>query len=316
MTTFNEFKVEQSLLHKLDDFKETKGDRVSVRTDIAPEDYELIDKYIKQRGNDFNKSQFVRELMKDFINNTAFEKQSFKDLYFFMLVSKDDEPEIEIVGLLENNDFYVNIYRAIEPDKNKYNYIFRLEEFNEQNYKFFLNFYKNDSKQILYDVDTSIQKDFYEVKTRLKEVYFDFNIEDCFFTVVNINNYLDELQEGQYLCYENTHQGVLVLIDPEDSLKRTHVIVDWYYSNSRLCVYPDFIDSEEWNSLYYRIDNDELIKEYMLISEVYSYEHAINKRIELDKGNIEYLEQQLEISIKQLKTHEAQRDEYLKNKKK
>ena len=65
--TYCEFKLKTSPFHKIDEFKPAKsGERVSVRTDIAPEDYRLVEEYINNREG-FDNSKFVRELIKDFL---------------------------------------------------------------------------------------------------------------------------------------------------------------------------------------------------------------------------------------------------------
>lgn len=108
---YDNFELNKSPFQKIDEFKKTSPDnRTSVRTDISLEDYELVEKYIKMRdpdfdpkkkNNKFDNSKFVKELLMNFFNNVALDKQSFKDLYLILLVSNPediDKGHGEIIG--------------------------------------------------------------------------------------------------------------------------------------------------------------------------------------------------------------------------
>lgn len=296
---FIDYEMKQSPFHKIDGFKKTKGnDRVSVRTDIAPEDYEIIEKYIMQRdpdfdpkkkNNKFDNSKFVRELLMDFFNNITLEKKSFEDMYFVMLLPKDfDDPEDleldgEIVGVIEDpKSFYTeNWFNHFKGNRNKYNFIYNLEEFNERNYNDFLYDYHGDDP-IFTCVDKSIQHDFVKVKIRLSEVYHELDIDNCYFTIFNVNNYLDVLNDGVYTqgASKFHHEGVLVFLDGFDEVRLT-MTCEWsFYYNTRCALSLIVEDNGKFNEhIIDRTNNDELINEYWSITTVYTREGALERRI-------------------------------------
>lgn len=96
---YDELELKNSPFHKIEGFKKS-SERVSVRTDIAPEDYEIIEKYIRQRdpdfdpkkkNNKFDNSKFVRELLMNFSTILHLKKRVLKTYmsycYFLKLKS-------------------------------------------------------------------------------------------------------------------------------------------------------------------------------------------------------------------------------------
>lgn len=302
MSTFIDFELKNSPFQKIDGFKKTSQDRVSVRTDIAPEDYEIIEEYImkrdpdfdpKKKNNKFDNSKFVRELLMDFFNNITLEKKSFEDMYFVMLLPKDfdDSSDVEldgeIVGVIQDPEsFYTeNWFAHFKGKRNKYNFIYNLEEFNERNYNDFLYVYHGNDP-IFTCVDKSIQHDFVKVKMRLSEVYHELDIDNCYFTIFNVNNYLDVLNKGQYThgASKFHHEGLLVFLDGFDECRLT-MTCEWalYHDNCMLSLIVE--DIGKFNEfIINRSKNDELINEYWSISTMVSREGYLERRIkDLDK---------------------------------
>lgn len=310
--THDIFETTQSPFQQIDEFRKTKGDRVSVRTDIAPEDYELIEKYIKMRdpdfdpkkkNNSFDNSKFVRELLMNFFNSITLEKKSFENLHIILLLPKtqdhdDLELKGEIVGVLEGEDVFLkNPFKYAHGDRNKFNFIFNIEEFNERNYKDLLFLNRKKNERLFYNVSEDIQDDFFKVKSRLSEVYHEFDLDECYYTIVNVNNYLDVLNEGQYTSNWSSfhHEGFIVLLDPFDKLNQIYMTITWTCYNGVCETSFEVIEAGAFNeTLLEQIDNDELLKEYSSITQVYSFEYALKKRIDEDKNHIEYWTQRLQ----------------------
>ena len=309
--TYDGFEIKHSPFQQIDEFRKTKGDRVSVRTDIAPEDYELIEKYIKLRdpdfdpkkkNNSFDNSKFVRELLMNFFNSITLEKKSFENLHIVLLFPKTqdaDELELkgEIVGALEGEDVFLkNPFKYAHSKRNKFNFIFKLEDFNERNYNDLL-LLNRKKERLFFQVSQDIQDDFYKVKSRLSDVYYDLDLDECYFTIVNVNNYLDVLNEGQYTSNWSSfhHEGFIVLLDPLDKLQRLCLSISWACYHDLCETAFEVIDEGDFNeTILEQIDNEEILKEYSSITQVYSFEHAIRRRIEDDKNNIEYWTQRLQ----------------------
>ena len=294
--TYGEFELKTSPFHKIDEFKPAKsGERVSVRTDIAPEDYRFVEKYINNREG-FDNSKFVKELIKDFLNNFALDKRSIDDIYFILLLPKTQDPEDmeiegEIVGLIEDeNAFYTGNPLKYHKTKNEFNFIFYLDEFNERGYKDLLMLY-HGKEALFFDVSKDIQHDFLKVKKRLSEVYHEIDLDECYFTLVNINNYLDVLNEGQYTYRDSKvyHEGLITLITPSHELK-VCMTCQWCYFNDNIEVSFIVEDEGEFNeSIIYRANNPEIKNEYYSITIVLSKEGALERQINSYKVSIDEL---------------------------
>ena len=232
----------------------------------------------------------------NFFNNIALEKESFEDIYVILLFSKTEEPDVidgEIVGLIENDDLFYNEnhFNYYKGDKNKFNFIYYYEKFNDRNYNDFLISLKSKEK-LFYCVDKDIQHDFYSTWTRLQEYHQDIDFNDCYFSIFNLNNYLDVLFEGQYVSkvYSSYwHEGVIVLIDPY-SEDRVCMSLNWTFHDHELKLELNVIDIGEFNERTINETNlDELIKEYWSITNMYSREDALEMRIKDIDGSIEQL---------------------------
>lgn len=296
--TFIDFEVRDSPFHKIDGFMKTnRQTSKSVRTDLSPEDYEIIEEYIMQRdpdfdpdkrNNKFDTSKFVRELLMDFFNNITLEKNSFEDMYFVMLLPREfDDPEDleidgEIVGVIQDPESFYNAnpFNYYKGKRNNFNFIFNIEEFNERNYNDLLYLY-HGKDPLFTCVDKSIQHDFVKVKTRLSEVYHELDLDNCYFTIFNINNYLDVLNKGQYTHGASMfhHEGVLVFLDAFDEVRLT-MTCQWalYHNNCMLSLIVE--DTGKFNEhIIDRTKNDDLIREYWSITTMMTREGFLERRI-------------------------------------
>lgn len=296
----DDIELENSPFKKIEGFKKS-SERVSVRTDIAPEDYEIIEKYFKLRDPDYDpkkknnkidNSKLVRELLMDFFNNIALEKKSIEDLYFVLLLPKTQEvDEIEfkgeIVGAFQSDSAFYNEnpFRFHRGIKKEFNFLFNIEEFNEQNYNDFIYLY-HGNESLFFNVDKSIQGDFLKVRARFKELGLDIDIDDCYFTVINVNNYLDELHQGQYVCKDtySYHKGVIALIDMFDE-NRICLTCQWRYTHDFFEVGFFAHDVGVFNEHIISMTDDELVKEYYSIVTTMTREGFLERRIkDLDKS--------------------------------
>ena len=246
-------------------------------------------------------SKFIHELIVDFLNNITLEKKSFETLHIILLLPKTQDPDElelkgEIVGVLEGEDVLKNPFKYAHGDRNKFNFIFNLEEFNERNYNYLL-LLNRKKERLFFQVSQDIQDDFFKVKSRLSEVYHELDLDECYYTIVNVNNYLDVLNEGQYTSNWSSfhHEGFIVLLDPLDKLQRLCLSISWACYHDLCETTFEVIDEGDFNeTILEQIDNVEILEEYSSITQVYSYEYALKKRIDDDKNHIEYWTQRLQ----------------------
>lgn len=305
------FKIKQSPFKQIDEFKKASRDeRVLMSVGISPEDHELIEKYIRQRDPDFDNAKFLKELMLNFINNTAMDKQCFDDIYVLLLLPKTQDPdELEdngqIVGAIQFQDtcHQANILKHTFMTHNKYyknrhTFIYDLKEFNEDLYNNFLPF-DDMQERAFFCVDESIQHDFVKTKIRLSEVYFELDLDNCYFTVFSLNNYFDIMREGQYRSSYSSyyHEGALVLLDFSNDLKLC-LTMNWSFNKGNIEIALEICDEDDFDSRIYVNDNDELIEEYVNLTEDLSPEeilrHQMEAHISLIKFNDLTIKEKLE----------------------
>ena len=300
--TYDGFEIKQSLFYKERDLK-TSGKDKPIQSRIAPEVREDLNDYLMKRYNTTEgvSSKFIHELIVDFLNNITLEKKSFENLHIILLLPKTQDPDElelkgEIVGVLEGEDVLKNPFKYAHGDRNKFNFIFNLEEFNERNYNDLL-LLNRKKERLFFQVSQDIQDDFFKVKSRLSEVYHELDLDECYYTIVNVNNYLDVLNEGQYTSNWSSfhHEGFIVLLDPLDKLQRLCLSISWACYHDLCETTFEVIDEGDFNeTILEQIDNVEILEEYSSITQVYSYEYALKKRIDDDKNHIEYWTQRLQ----------------------
>lgn len=286
---FNTFETDLSPFHQIDEFQETKkDDRVSMRTDISPEDYRLFEKYFEQRPDEIDRSKFVKELLIDFLNNNAFEKKSFENLQVIMLLPKhlkDNELQssCEIIGFLHDEDVIdvpMHMFKGNVNYTNNYNFIYTLKEFNELNYN--LIGFQKLNKPCFINVGKHIQHDFEKVKARLNELYERIDLDDAYFVIFNLNNYLDELNQGVYVSKssrpeDRSHDGVIVLI--EDFYSMAYLFINWSYVQGHVHLFVVFEDGSEFSNKTINETNVEgVIKEYRSITIMVTREQGLRDK--------------------------------------
>lgn len=314
-------KMEQTPFHQIDKFKETKGKRKSVRTDIAPEDYKLIEDFINQREKDFNTSTFVRELLLDFFNNHAFEQKYFNNLIAVLLMPQSVDPDelndkCQVIGLLHDQDYFfeTGTFHGEVNHTHNFKFIFTLKEFNQENYRtFFFHFsaFNKLDENIFFNVDKSIQHDFDKVKARLSELYQDIDLDDAYFVAFPLNNYLDVLEDGVYRSKtsEFEHEGVIALL--EDFNEGVFAHIEWNYLEDDFFLTIRFQDfSLIDHVLTFDCSNPDVIKEFHSISKTVSRQGKLEIKRKHALNQIEFLKEEIEKNERQIKEIDEELSQY------
>lgn len=272
--------IERSPFYVERDEKTQKGKRKSVRTDVSPEVYQDIEKYITQRGDDFDRSKFVKELVMDFLNNHALEQKFFRHLNAILLLPKTSNPEeingkAKVISFIEGNDWLeltlLNIFHGVIDYPLRNNFIYTLKEFNRENYNAFLYYFQGlygYEENIFFNVDKETQKDFDKVKTRLSED-IDFDIDDAYFVMFTFNNYLDVLIDGVYKSRHDKyeHDGVVVLM--EDLKEGVFASIIWKYLEGEFVFSLEFFDINEFESqVGHKLTNPEILEDIRNMSKM------------------------------------------------
>ena len=309
-------KMEQSPFYVERDEKTQKNERKSVRTDVSPEVFQDIEKYIMQRGDDFDRSKFVKELVMDFLNNHAFEQKVFRNLNAILLLPKSTNPDeinekARVIGFIDSHEWLnitlANIFYGGGIDYPlRYNFMYTLKNFNAYEYNSFLHYFNrlyNYDDRIFFNIDEKTQQDFEKVKTRLSELYENIDLDDAYFVMFSFNNYLDVLKDGVYKSKydENEHEGVIVLF--EDISNGLIARIKWSYSHGELNYEFYFEELNKFESEYaLELSNLELLQDFRKRTQMVSSNKGKLQFLRKQRlKEIEFLEFELEKEKKKLK---------------
>lgn len=329
----NKVQMEQSPYYVERDEKTQTGKRKSVRTDVSPEVYQDIEKYIMQRdihyfrqtNEHFDRSKFVKELVMDFLNNHAIEQKFFKSLNAILLLPKTSNPDelnekAQVIGFVKGDDIteitLLNIFHGVVDYPLTHNFIYTLKDFNEYNYKGFLHYfnvlYKYD-ENIFFNIDKETQQDFDKVKSRLSELYEDIDIDDAYFVMFTLNNYLDVLKDGVYRSESSDleHEGVIILL--EDFYQGVFAHIKWSYIQHELSFSLQFDDVMNFEiEIKPRLSNPEILQDFKSITKSVSMKEKLILQRELVSKEVNYLEgkfEELKRLLKELDEDISQYDE-------
>ena len=265
-------KMEQSPFYVERDETTKAKTRKSLYTNISPEINKEIQKYIKQRDDDFNTSKFVKMLVMDFLNNHAFEQDYFRNLNLILLIPKNASPdECRVIGVIQHEDIVTNIFHGGGLNYPlTHNFIYTLKEFNQKNYEQFIHYFKGIyefDENIFFNIDKTIQEDFAKVRECLSSFYPDINIDDSYFVMCNLNNYLDVLFNGVYrsIPSEFEHEGVIVLL--HGHYEGLFARIRWSHIHNEFSFSLYFNDLDKFDSTIAPFLNEDLLDDYNSITE-------------------------------------------------
>lgn len=254
-----------------------------------------------------DRSKGVRAILMDFLNNLCQEQKYFRNLQAIMLLPRSVKAsELNqkgaLIGFVDVEDNFKDLalfYSGSASYKNNFRFIYTLEYFNKTNYNL-LGLHKLD-KSYLFDIDKKTQDDFESVKKRLSELYPDIDLDDAYFVMFNLNNYLDIEDKGQFMSKTSTysHEGVIVLV--EDFKHMACARLKWAYLDGDFSLDVEFHHISHFNSkIMLELSNRDIFREYGSIHETVTREEAIKRKINSYKAQIKHLETSIEKAQKEL----------------
>ena len=288
------FAIEQSPFYKERQEKPTKD----IKGRVPIEAYNELESYFNVHYGD--KSKGIKEILMNFLNNLCQEQSYFKNLNAILLMPKTLDPgelndKCELIGFVDAEDTFKDLalFHGGARYNFKYRFIYTLEEFNKTNY-FLLGLHKLD-KSYLFDIDKQTQDDFDKVKSSLSELYEDIDIDDAYFVMFNLNNYLDIEDKGQYVSKssELEHDGVIILLKNFDEI--VCALISWSYLSGDLSLSIDIKHISEFNSKYInQLSKREIAREYGSISTTLTRLESLERKREHSIEQIEYHKQRIE----------------------
>lgn len=314
--------MERSPFYVERDEKTSAKTRKHLPTDVSPEVYQDVEKYIKQRGDDFNTSKFLKELVMDFLNNHVFEQKFFRNLYAILLLPKTSNPDeiqekAQVIGFIEGDEYItlMNVFYGGGIDYPlRHNFMYTLREFNEEYYKGFLHYFNvlyPKEHTIFFNIDKETQQDFESVKQRLSVLYPDNDLDDSYFVMFALNNYLDILKDGVYRSKHSRHEheGVIVLL--EDFYEGVFARLKWSYLHGEFSLSLEFEkvnDFEEKVSL--DVLNPEILIDFNSMTKTVTHKGKLEFERKHTLKEIDFLKQELAKNEKRLNELDEELSQY------
>ena len=294
------FNMEQSPFFIERNLETTRNDE-TIQTRISNDTWEDLQQYLNQRYGTLEKvkSKFAYDLIVNFLNSIALDKWCFKDSYVIMLFPnttnlQELRENSQIIGFVKSDEQISDFNNFKVSTKNEYNFISCLKRFDETTFEM-LNL-ENLSKNALFNIDKEIQHDFIQVKQRLSELYKSIDVEDCFISIFNLNNYLDVLKEGQYVSRHSMfeHEGLIVLLLPDNPLNRINARIVWCYTEGDLSLTFNIEDEATFmNETIYQTNNEVLITECLSIGYTETRLAGLKRKLSFAKANKSYYENKI-----------------------
>lgn len=310
------------------DEKTNKENRQALHTDVSPEVFNDFMQYVENTGyvkanGDLNKSQALSEIVINFLNNNVFEQKFFRNLYAILLLPKTLNPDeinekAQVIGFIEGNEYItlMNVFYGGGIDYPlRHNFMYTLREFNEDNYKGFLHYFNvmyPEDYTIFFNIDKKTQQDFESVKQRLSVLYPDNDIDDSYFVMFALNNYLDILKDGVYRSKHSRleHEGVIVLL--EDLYEGFYARLKWSYLQGEFSLDLQFDDVRNFkDEVSFDIGNAEILIDFDNITKIVSgVEGKLQFKRKQTVKEIAYLEGLLEKNRQELKEIDEELSQY------
>lgn len=252
----------------------------------------------KKKGKEQN-APALKHILIDFLNTHCIEQCSFKNLNALVIVSKENT--CELIGFVEG-DVELDRQDPFEFKpllENRFKFIYSLASFNKENYEL-LNLSEVKGAEV-FNISREKRGDFDSVREHLRPDQ-DRNIDDSYFALFSLNNYLDVLKDGVYVSRTSTysHEGIVVLIDPEDHDRRVYLRFIWSYSRGELDLQLHVESKKDFNNkVLVSIKDYEVIEEYLQIDKEPSRKELKERRESLVSikesvdGAIEDIDRQL-----------------------
>ena len=226
---FKQFNTKKSPYHD-----EYNGTKKPINVRLENDAIKLLDKHFKDIYEKDGMSNGIRSIIYDYLDRLCLKKQTFKHLEAVMLIPKGDNDEMEeksqIIAVINTESDLNNIFNHDQRFyENKA--IFELKNFNEGNFNYVFEMFRNSIDSCVYDTSKEDLKSFQSFKLKQAQLYPDLNLDDCYFIRFPLNNYLDNVHHGKavhFKSWKNNHLGAYVFVDPLENIKR-FVLIDWYY---------------------------------------------------------------------------------------
>lgn len=296
---------DETLIEKSIDSKGKKREkRPTIRLPI--ETYNRLNEYFEANNLDFSKG--LRSFCYEKLDTICNERKTFNNLECFMLIPKakvkfntnssmeDDHENFfhilnthsEIIAIVNTDVDFRRNYHHVNSFDDNYNLAYELKDFSAENFP--LSMFQNTKETCVYRTNTKTLRSFYALKDRLSSIFYDLNVDDCYFVHFPLNNYLDVFREGQYHheTFSNMHEGIYVFQDFEKPIKH-YCSISWSYSyeSKGISLEFEFYDKDNFmNDIYETKDMDlinaasEIIDSDFIKNKLMKYKEKLLKELD------------------------------------
>lgn len=250
-----------------------------------------LEKHFKKQGLNF--SEGMRNLCFKELDNLCLDRKTYNNLECFMLIPKTDDVfmlnnKSQVIAIVNTEADFKETYNHKRPFNDDYNLTYDLIDFEGKYIIDDLKILQNTKDSCVYNTSMNDLRVFDLFRDRQRELYddvgenFDLNVDDCYFVRFPLNNYLDELIEGQYQHkeYKENHIGVYVLHDVVRE-RKLFLLTNFYYLSEyeiQMQIDIELADERKFVQNILQSKDDKLIE---AMKEALSDKHRKNKLLEL-----------------------------------
>lgn len=250
-----------------------------------------LEKHFKKQGLNF--SEGMRNLCFKELDNLCLDRKTYNNLECFMLIPKTDDVfmlnnKSQVIAIVNTEADFKETYNHKRPFNDDYNLTYDLIDFEGKYIIDDLKILQNTKDSCVYNTSMNDLRVFDLFRDRQRELYddvgenFDLNVDDCYFVRFPLNNYLDELIEGQYQHkeYKENHIGVYVLHDVVRE-RKLFLLTNFYYLSeyeTQMQIDIELADERKFVQNILQSKDDKLIE---AMKEALSDKHRKNKLLEL-----------------------------------
>ena len=228
-----------------------------------------VTSYFNSKYDDKPLTSGMNDLIMDMLNKICFNRKSFLNLFYFMLI-----PKTTNVDELNEYSKIIGFVDVVEEDKfNKMNHSY-LKKGNK--YRLGVkavplkdvppNRFYRDSKNY-FKLDLTNIKTNSDVLKEIRKVYPDVDVNNTYFLFCHLNNVLDVFREGQYQdnTINNAHNGANIVYNETDDFN-TFFIYKWEYLHELHTLELDlkfYNETDFIKRLKKSEDNNQLMKDFI-----------------------------------------------------
>ena len=230
-TNFKGFNTKESPFHE-----EYGGRKEQISVRMENDAIQFLIKHLEEVYGKDGKSIGIRQILYDYLDKLCLNKRIFNHLEAVMLLPKTDdlddlESQSQIIAIINTKSDFLMNFNHIRGFGEDMDAIYEMSDFNEVNFHYVLEMFKNTIDSCVYMTSKEDFESFESFKQKQAEIYPDLDLDDCYFVRFPLNNLMDNANQGKsvhYKSWKNNHLGGFILADALHD-RFNFLLIDWYF---------------------------------------------------------------------------------------